>query len=400
MIRVALVVPALTTSGGVATVADFLYRVLEQHPEFTPDLVSVPASSTDPLSTQLRHPKTWWRGIQVEDGTWRGRPYTKVGAKFVEFEFQRYFPRPELTRRLNQYDLVQVVAGAPAWAYSVRDVNVPVALQVATLVEVERETKGMSLLSPVGLWRQLMTRVVNRIEHRALMCVDAVFVENDWMRQWMEKHLLSSQQVVFAPPGVDETFFQPASEPNGGDDYLLSVGRFSDPRKNVSLLFSAYAKIREEVVDAPPLILAGKTPPNDLAWEHAKSLAIEDFVEFRENVSNEELAELYRNATLFLLSSNEEGLGLVILEAMASGVPVVSTDCGGPSTLVKDRETGYLVPVQEEKVLANRVTRLLRNPDQREKMSEKGRKRVEKLFSQEAAGRRFIETYQSLLESE
>jgi glycosyltransferase involved in cell wall biosynthesis len=244
-----------------------------------------------------------------------------------------------------------------------------------------------------------MTRVVSRIERKTLKYVDVVFVENDWMRRWMETHL-SSQQVVFAPPGVDETFFQPASESNRGDDYLLSVGRFGDPRKNVSLLFSAYARIREKIVDAPPLVLAGKTPPTDSAWEHAKSLGIEESIEFRENVSNEELAELYRQATLFLLSSNEEGLGLVILEAMASGIPVVSTDCGGPSTLIEDGDTGYLVPVKDDKALAERVARLLRTPDERERMGAKGRERVERFFSQEAAGRRFIETYQSLLEAE
>ncbi len=399
MNRIALVVPALMKSGGVATVADFLYRVLEQHPDFAPELVSIPASSSDPSSTQLRSPKTWWQGIQVEEGMWRGRPYTKVGAKFVEFEFQRYSPRRELTRRLNQHDLVQVIAGSPAWAYSTRDVNVPVALQVATLVEVERKTKERSLLKPIEAWRQLMTRVTSRIERKSLSYIDAVFVENDWMHQWMQERI-PSQKVIFAPPGIDETFFRPASELNRENNYLLSVGRFGDSRKNVSLLFSAYARIRDEIPDAPPLVLAGKTPPKESAWEHAQSLGIRDSVEFRENVSSEELAELYRQASLFLLSSNEEGLGLVILEAMASGIPVVSTDCGGPSTLIKDGETGYLVPVKDDKALASPVTRLLQNAEERERMGMKGRERVERLFSQNAAGRRFIRTYQSLLDSE
>ena len=62
-------------------------------------------------------------------------------------------------------------------------------------------------------------------------------------------------------------------------------------------------------------------------------------------LGDDELVELYRGAALLALSSDEEGLGLVILEAMASGIPVVSTACGGPQTSVVDGETGFLTPV-------------------------------------------------------
>lgn len=399
MYRVALVVPALTTSGGVATVADFLYRVLDDHPDFEPDLVSIATKSNDPLSTHLRDPTTWGRRVQTEEGTWRGRPYTKVGARLVEFEFQRYLPRPELTQRLNRYDLVQIVAGAPAWAYTARDVDVPVALQVATLVKVERSTREASLRRPIDVWRWLMTFITSRIEQKALPHVDAVFVENDWMRRWMSE-CLSPQQVVFAPPGVDEAFFRPASESNEEADYLLSVGRFGDPRKNLPLLFSAYAQVREKIAGAPNLVLAGRTPPDDAAWEHARRLGIDDAIEFRENIPYDELARLYRQANLFILSSNEEGLGLVVLEAMSSGTAVVSTNCGGPSTLIEEGETGYLVPVNDAEALADRIVHLLRHPESRRAMGRRGRERVERHFSQKAAGRRFTENYHSLLESE
>jgi glycosyltransferase involved in cell wall biosynthesis len=177
----------------------------------------------------------------------------------------------------------------------------------------------------------------------------------------------------------------------------LSVGRWIDSRKNVRLLFEAYGKLRETLPDPPRLILAGLSGPTDADWAYAERIGVRSHIEMREDVPQEELAELYRNARLFALSSNEEGLGLVLAEAMASGVPVVSTDCGGPSTLIDDGETGYLVPVRDAEALADRMAHLLMHPDHANAMGEAGRRRIENNFSNEAAGERFLDVYDQLL---
>jgi glycosyltransferase involved in cell wall biosynthesis len=106
---------------------------------------------------------------------------------------------------------------------------------------------------------------------------------------------------------------------------------------------------------------------------------------------------LYRHARLFVLSSNEEGLGLVLAEAMASGVPVVTTDCGGPSTLIDDGTTGFLVPTEDAAALADRMAHILQHPDEAAAMGQAGRARVEKEFSEAAAGERFLRVYDDLV---
>ena len=106
---------------------------------------------------------------------------------------------------------------------------------------------------------------------------------------------------------------------------------------------------------------------------------------------------LFRSAALYVVSSNEEGLGLTILEAMASGRPVVSTACGGPSTTVLDGETGRLVPVGDAEALADAMRDLLGTPERADAMGQRGRERVEQHFSKTAAGQRFLETYDQLL---
>ncbi len=120
-------------------------------------------------------------------------------------------------------------------------------------------------------------------------------------------------------------------------------------------------------------------------------------MEFRNNVPEDDLVELYQNASLFVLSSNEEGLGIVLLEAMASGLPVVSTDCGGTVTAVVPGETGYLTPVGDSEALATAMARVLGSVQLRKRFGRQGRERAETHFSLEVAGTRFLAIYDWLL---
>ncbi|MCS4044981.1 glycosyltransferase involved in cell wall biosynthesis [Salinibacter ruber] len=396
---IAIVIPSLQTGGGVTTVARFLYGVLQGQPGYDPNYVSIATQRDDSASLRLLKPDTWVSGIQVETGTDEGNPYRHVGAFLTEFEFQRYRPRPKLTRILNEHDLIQVVAGHPAWALVAGNTDSPVSLQVATLANVERAMKRQEGGGLIGTWRSLMTRVATWLGDRALRQVDAVFVENDWMYEHVQE-IAPSTEAVFAPPGVDADTFVPSSTPFTERDYILSVGRFGDPRKNVSLLFKAYARIREALGDeAPPLVLAGRTGPSGDAWKVAERCDVRQHVTFLEDVSHERLVELYQEAQLFLLSSDEEGLGLVILEAMACGIPVVSTDCGGPSTVVQEGETGRLVPKRDPDKLASEAVDLLRDPSLLQKYGQNARERIVQKFSEEATMNEFLDVYEDLLDA-
>lgn len=394
--RVAVVVPALTTSGGVAGVARFIYQVLEASDRYEPSLVSVPLSSKDAASVRLADPHSWREGIQVTEGTWEGRSYRHVGAMLSELEFQRYRPRPALTEILNRHDLVQIVAGTPAWALLTRNTDVPVALQVATLARVERKSLLEDTSGLLGAWRRGMVRITDWLDHHALQYADRIFVENDWMRDHLNDHV-ASDRLVFAPPGVDTDQFAPGDTPPAEGRHLLSVGRLADPRKNVGLLFDAYAHLRDQMEDPPPLVLAGRTGPSDAAWSRARELGIRSAITFREDVSLETLVDLYRTAACYVVSSDEEGLGLTILEAMACGRPVVSTRCGGPSTVIEEGDTGRLVPTGAPRALAEAIQDVLSRPDTADQMGQSGRARVENAFSVDASKERFLEGYDALL---
>jgi glycosyltransferase involved in cell wall biosynthesis len=144
-------------------------------------------------------------------------------------------------------------------------------------------------------------------------------------------------------------------------------------------------------------VLAGDRPPTNEDLQLARRLGIGDAIELRLALEQEELAKLYRSAAVFALSSNEEGLGIVALEAMASGVPAVCTRCGGPETSVIEGATGFLVDIGDSEAFADRLTRVLTNRVLRDQMGQASRQHMEANFSLARTGARFLDAYDELL---
>lgn len=393
--RVALVTHNLVSVGGTATLIAFLHRVLSESGRYQPEVISLAMSSADSASTRLRAPQSWRRGPLVEARDWYGLPYRHVGAHFTEFEFQRYRPRAILTDLLRESDLIQFVTGTPPWACAANGITQPVALWTATMVWADRASRVRALSPLHHGWTLFMTRIVQRYEQQALRKMDFVFALSEYTFNALRSQV-APQYVGLAPCGVDTVFFHPADRPQG--DYILGVARFSDPRKNVPLLLNAYARVCRRMASAPRLVLAGTPEPNKEHVQLMRELGIANRVEVRTNLSQDQLAETYRNARLFVLSSDEEGLGIVILEAMACGVPVVSTRCGGPEKAVVDGETGFLTPVGEVNALADAMQWVLDEPMLCLRMGEAGRQRAHERFSLAVTGKVFLDKYEELLD--
>jgi glycosyltransferase involved in cell wall biosynthesis len=372
----------------------FLYRLLESTDRYEPVLVSLSIAADDALSVRLLDPSSWWHGVQTRSGIWRGLQVTHVGVFLAEFEFQRFRPRPALAEFLEHFDLVQVVAGTPAMGMAVAKIQKPRCLFAATTIRRERVSLLAATSGARRLWLKLMTAVNDRNEQRALGLMDHVFALSEYTYADLAA-MVPAFKLSLGVPGVDTELFHPAHSPPT-DGCILSVGRLSDPRKNVRLLLDAYQRLRDRLPDAPRLVLVGgDLPSQDWVWVSEWGLA--DRIEVCLDLTSEELAPLYRQASLFVLSSNEEGLGIVILEAMASGLPVVGTRCGGPETCVVEGETGYLVPVGDAEALARSMQVLLEDRALGQQMGKAGRMLVESRFSIEAAGRPFLEVYDRLL---
>lgn len=390
---VALVVSDFRESGGLQTIALHLREILLKSGRYDPEIVSVATSAIDRNSTRLLKPSTWFDGVRVTHETVKGVSFRHVGAVGTEIEVLRYRPRAVLDEILNRFDLVQVIAGGPALAMVAGRFRGPIVLQVATLAAVERETALRAAPRPGRWWRRAMTRFCTRLEPQAVTMASALFIANRWLFQKLAADV--GRKAIYAPHGVDETRFRPGVYRDDG--HLIAVGRLSDPRKNISLLFEAYAMIRRRLPGAPKLVLAGESMPTDADFAQAERLGLLPFVEMHRSVDGEQLTALLQGASMLLLSSNEEGFGLTVIEAMACGLPVISTRCGGPADTIADGVTGYLVAVGDAKSMANRAGDILTSPGLGRQMGQRGRDAVLQRFTAERWGGLFLDKYDELL---
>lgn len=152
------------------------------------------------------------------------------------------------------------------------------------------------------------------------------------------------EKVTMIPHGVDTERFRPREEVHPAVDTekftILTVGRLGS-RKGIGLAIAGIAELDDIKFE---LLIAGTGRHKERLKQLSQRLGIDDQVHFLGYVPDEELPILYSSADAFSLTSRYEGLGLVLLESMASGTPVVATDVGGVSTVVQDGENGYLIP--------------------------------------------------------
>jgi len=156
------------------------------------------------------------------------------------------------------------------------------------------------------------------------------------------------------------------------DDYIVTAGRLTY-LKGHEYLLSAFKTVRKKI--SCKLIIVGDGDERPRLERVAKQYGIEEDVYFTGFLENP--FSLISKAKVFVLPSLTEGFGNVILESMALGVPVISTSCpSGPVEIIKDGESGILVPVKDTDALAQAILRLLTDQDLRKRLVAAGMVRV------------------------
>ncbi|WP_148883431.1 glycosyltransferase family 4 protein [Thermococcus aciditolerans] len=205
------------------------------------------------------------------------------------------------------------------------------------------------------------------------------------------------------PNGVDDDVFRPLSDREKErvkeelgieGDVVLYVSRMS-PRKGPHVLLNAFSGITDAT-----LVMAGSGEMLPFLRAQAKFLGIEDRVRFLGYVDGSLLPRLFGMADVFVLpSTTAEAFGIVILEAMAAGVPVVATDVGGIPEIIRNSESGLLVSPGNELELRNAIQKLLLDEDLRRRFGNNGRRAVEERYSWKKVTEGIEKAYENVMQN-
>ncbi len=180
-----------------------------------------------------------------------------------------------------------------------------------------------------------------------------------------------------AYPSVDINKFKPEGKKG---KYIFTVSRL-DKQKRIDILIRAYAIIPDDLRKKYHLLIGGEGREKQILIDLVKNLKIESFVEFLGSLSEDKLPALYAQASLVVFPAVGEPFGIVPLEAMACGTPVIATEGGGTEESIVDGETGFLIKSNQVGLLAGKMTYLLTRENLLGKMGKDARLHMEKNFS-------------------
>jgi glycosyltransferase involved in cell wall biosynthesis len=182
---------------------------------------------------------------------------------------------------------------------------------------------------------------------------------------------------VTITPAVDTSVFKLRPERKTQYPSILFVAGLNraDQHKGLQYLLEAMSELRKKISNIH-LIVVGEGGMRSEYEQRVKNLGLEEAVVFTGRLSGEKLAEQYQCAHFFVLPTLNESFSMVILEAMASGLPVVSTNVGGVPTLVSNNETGFLVEAGDGPAVTQKILELIENSQLAADFGNKGRNKV------------------------
>lgn len=254
--------------------------------------------------------------------------------------------------------------------------------------EVLRAAHEPLITSP--LMRLGIRATLGRMDKRNVGSANAIVSNSEYTTRRIRE--VYGRESTPVPPGVDALAFQPVEVDKV--DYLLSVGAIH-PLKGLELVVEALGRLPQGL-RFPLVIVSDRHREKEKQRLLGLAEKLEVKLEIRSRIPEEELRVLYARARVVLCASHLEPLGLVPLEAMACGTPVVAVDEGGFQETILNGKTGFLVP-REVGAFAKKLQWLLEHPAEAEEMGSEGRGEVISNWSWEVSMDRLIQVIRKVM---
>jgi glycosyltransferase involved in cell wall biosynthesis len=343
------------------------------------------------------------------DHLFKVREVRELSSPVNQFEFLSMclggFPEPftfgirahrYLRRGRNGYDIIH---DNQSLSYGLLDIARSGYPTVATIhhpITVDRDTEVDAAGSwlrrmKVRRWYSFLTmqkRVSRRISN-------IITVSECSKRDIGREFRLPADRFHVVPNGINADFFYPLEGVKRRDDMILVTNSADTPLKGLRYLLEAVADIRRK--RKIRVVVIG-TPKKDGVIERLiADLSLGDTVQFTGRIAYEEFARYYAEATMAVIPSLYEGFGMPAGEAMACGVPVISTSGGALPEVVGD--AGILVPPGDATALRDAITALLDDPERRRSLGEAGLARVRNSLTWRHAAQKTVEVYREAIDA-
>lgn len=193
--------------------------------------------------------------------------------------------------------------------------------------------------------------------------------------------------------GINNEFFYPRQNGPRPANSLIVTNSADTPLKGLNFLLEAVAQVR--LRQPLTLTVIGQPKKDGIIENLVKELKLEDIVHFTGRIENEEFADYYAKSSVAVVPSLYEGFGIPAAEAMACGVPLISTSGGALPEVVGN--AGLIVPPGDSKALADAIVRLLNSAEERSKYAQAGLERVHAVFSWKKAAREVVDVYREAI---
>ena len=316
-----------------------------------------------------------------------------VGCWAPELEAPYYLASAAWRGLIAAHDRHIAVGGPPLVGHLLAATGTPGLLWCASDVMADRRDR----VAHMGLGRRVVHDLltlpwVRHLQARVLARVPRVLGVSTYTVEQLRRHGCPPERLTRLSIPVDTDVFTPPAT-DATPAVFGFAARFEDPRKNLGLALEALARLRANGKNVR-FRLAGAMPTAATRARVAE-LGLTDAVDFVGELSSTNLPDFYRSLDVFVLPSHQEGLCIAGLEAMACGVPVVSTRCGGPEDYVRDDETGFLVDARPE-AMAGAMARIADDRPLRRCLSTVARMAAVQEFSHQAFADGLADAWQAV----
>ncbi|MFZ4437147.1 MAG: glycosyltransferase family 4 protein [Syntrophales bacterium] len=337
------------------------------------------------------------------------REMRELSSPVNQFEFISMcsggFPEPftfgirahrHLRKRQVKYDIVHDNQSLSYGLLGIARSGYPTVATIHHPITVDRDME----IAAAGSWlRRLKTRrwysfvtmqkrVSRRISH-------IITVSNSSRADIGREFKIPDERFRVVPNGINLDCFYPMHGVKRADDQLLVTNSADTPLKGLRYLLEAVAEIRRE--RKIRLVVIGAPKTDGVIERLVAELSLGDTVRFTGRIPHEEFARYYAEATMAVIPSLYEGFGMPAGEAMACGVPVISTTGGALPEVIGD--AGILVPPADKSALREAIVALLDDPDRRRTLGEAGLARVKQSLTWRHAAQKTVDVYREVIDA-